>query len=203
MFIFKDDMLNYYTLIGDLTVIGVVCREDEYKVNNFQIFFRMSKIFQLIDDRKWKYCEKHFKLLNDEEKSVYNYDEANFRKKYATLAKIETFYNMVIYVNKNIENLYPITFTNENTFPKFKKCLNIFQNRIEYILKEVRKLDFYLTENEKDRMNKIEKMMENLLWKIKDRRKKQSLLFHLPFYKGDAEIINIDGIKQEIMDFIY
>ena len=115
MFIFEDDMLNYYTLIGDLTVIGVVCREDEYRVNNFQIFFRMSKIFQLIDDRKWKYCDKQFKLLNDEEKSFYNYDEANFRKKYATLAKIETFYNMVIYVNKNIENLYPITFTNENT----------------------------------------------------------------------------------------
>ena len=203
MFIFEDDMLNYYTLIGDLTVIGVVCREDEYRVNNFQIFFRMSKIFQLIDDRKWRYCDKQYNLLNDKEKSFYNHDEANFREKYATLAKIETFYNMVIYVNKNIQNLYPITFTNENTFPKFKKCLNIFQNRGEYILKEVRKLDFYLTENEKYRMNKIEKMMENLLWKIKDRRKKQSLLFHLPFYKGNAEIINIDGIKQEIMDFIY
>ena len=172
-------------------------------MNNFHIFFRMSKIFQLIDDRKWRYCDKQYNLLNDEEKSFYNHDEANFREKYATLAKIETFYNMVIYVNKNIENLYPITFTSENIFPKFKKCLNIFQNRAEYILKEVRRLDFYLTENEKYRMNKIEKMMENLLWKIKDRRKKQSLLFHLPFYKGNAEIINMDGIKQEIMDFIY
>lgn len=197
--IFDDDSLDYFTLIGDFS--GNPKWNYEYEENNLRMFKVLCKIFRKLEEKQWEFTPIYFKKLTNDEKKYYDYEDTNFRKKYTIMAKLEAFYNVTLYVKKNVEKIYPLSFSNQRTI-NFKKCIYIFEKKLEYFLGEIKKLDFYKSKNDEYRLKKMENLFKNVLIEIQSRKKQQSLLFFLPFYKGNAEPINIYGLKQEIMDFI-
>jgi hypothetical protein len=202
MSLFDENVLDYFTFIFDLTEYRTWTTFG-HKINNVEIFVKLLETFNKIDHRKWVFCKFRYENLKETEKKQYEFEESLFRKKYSILAKIETVFNLTLIIKKNIHSYYPLKFLENNTSNIMKKCIKIFEDRVKYFLIEISKLDFYMKENEKCRLKFIKTTLNSFLDEIKERKRQQKLLFHLPFYKGSAEIINIYGIKQEIMDYIY
>lgn len=145
-----------------------------------------------------------WEFLDDDEKELYSNNSENFKIKYILLLEIELSHNLINYLEKDFNNLFPVLWKKTSTYDNY--FLNMYPKikvniELREILSNIRRLkQYYLSDFEKKRIEEIKNSVEILKNKILKRFIHIETYMKL-FYKTDFQKINSYDIRREIFSY--
>ena len=134
-----------------------------------------------------------------EQKQFYKKKLNIFRDKYTTLARLEAFQTLLVFVNENFEEIFPIRLGLGKKRQYFLKWL---QKTNQFYLDTLEKSTFLLSIFEKNRMNQMKGNMNCTKQKIEKLIYEKKKLYYDVFCIGTAQVVNIFGVRQIICSYV-
>lgn len=178
---------------------------DESLKKNIENYLKYKKniMNEVYEDDLWIILMWDF--LDDEEKKLYSNNSENFKRKYILLLEIELSYNLINYLEKDFNNLFPVLWKKTSTYDNY--FLNMYPKikiniELRETLSDIQRLkQYYLSDFEKKRIEKIKNSIEIIKNKILKRFIHIETYMKL-FYKTDFQKINSYDIRREIFTYL-
>lgn len=195
---------DYILIMEKIFPYGFVEKEYAMDDKKWFLFLRhlssLASDYKNIDENTRKHLGKLFQNMSfQEKKQFYKKKFDIFREKYKTLARLEAFQSLLIFVNENFEEIFPVCL---GLGKKKRHYLKWLQKTNQLYLDALEKNTFLISNFERNRINYMKINMNALDEKIKKLIYKRKKIYYEVFCHGTAKKVDIFGVRQIICSYV-